>query len=195
MSRYVGEWLPEPIVTEPASDPATHAELSDSLSTAFLVLLETLTPAERAVLLLHDVFAYEYSEVAKVIGRSEANCRQLAVRARQRIEGRKPRFEASIERRWRLAEQFFAAVERRETDGLVKLLADEVTLYGDGGGKPLPFQNRCAAPLLSANIYPDRPTAPCRSYVLASGRGQWSARGGGSWGCGIDRWCCFGRCG
>lgn len=133
--QYVGEWLPEPIVTEPALDPQEHAELSDSLSMAFLVLLERLTPPERAVLLLRDVFGYGFDEIAEIVGKTEANCRQLAVRSRGKVHEEKPRFETSVEKRWTLAEKFFAAVENGDTDGLVRLLADDAVMYGDGGGK------------------------------------------------------------
>lgn len=133
--EYVGEWLPEPIVTDRAADPAEHAELSDSLSMAFLVLLEQLTPAERAVFVLHDVFGYGFDEVSATIEKSEANCRQLAVRARRRVQERRPRFESSVEKRWALAERFFAAVEKGDTDGLTAMLAADVVMYGDGGGK------------------------------------------------------------
>ena len=133
--QYVGEWLPEPIVTDPILDPQEHAELSDSLSMAFLVLLERLTPPERAVLLLRDVFGFGFGEVAQLIDKSEAACRQLAVRAREKVQEGKPRFETSVEKRWALAEKFFAAVEQGDTEGLVDMLAEEVVLYGDGGGK------------------------------------------------------------
>ena len=133
--EYVGEWLPEPIVTDPVLDPQKHAELSDSLSMAFLVLLERLTPPERAVLLLRDVFGFGFDEVAELIDKSEAACRQLAVRAREKVQEGKPRFETSVEKRWALAEKFFAAVENGDTEGLASMLAEEVVLYGDGGGK------------------------------------------------------------
>ena len=133
--EYVGEWLPEPIVTDRAADPALHAELSDSLSMAFLVLLEKLSPSERAVFLLHDVFGFGFDEVAESIGKTEANCRQLAVRARKRIREGQPRFESSVEKRWALAEGFFAAVEAGDVDGLAEMLAADVVMYGDGGGK------------------------------------------------------------
>ena len=133
--EYVGEWLPEPIVTDPVLDPQEHAELSDSLSMAFLVLLERLTPPERAVLLLRDVFGFGFDEVAELIEKSEAACRQLAVRAREKVQEGKPRFETSVEKRWALAERFFAAVEQGDTEGLADMLAAEVVLYGDGGGK------------------------------------------------------------
>jgi RNA polymerase sigma-70 factor (ECF subfamily) len=135
--RYTGSWLPEPLVTDPALDPGQQAETADSLSLAFLVLLESLTPVERAVFLLREVFDYGYDEIADVVGRSEENCRQLAVRARRHVEGRKPRFEASRRRREELARRFFAAVEQGDTEGLLGLLAADVVAYGDGGGKAL----------------------------------------------------------
>ena len=133
--EYVGEWLPEPIVTDRTADPEQHAELSDSLSMAFLVLLERLTPPERAVLLLRDVFGFGFDEVAELIDKSEAACRQLAVRAREKVQDGKPRFETSVEKRWALAERFFAAIEQGDTEGLADMLAEDVVLYGDGGGK------------------------------------------------------------
>lgn len=134
--RYSGQWLPEPLLTDDGrDDPASAVEQSDSLSMAFLLLLERLGPVERAVLLLHDVFGYEHREIAEIIGRSEANCRQIARRARQRVHDGRPRFEASREKRVRLAERFFAAVTDGDVDGLVALLAADVAVYGDGGGK------------------------------------------------------------
>src|SRR5437867_7474493 len=96
---YVGSWLPEPLLTDPGADAAQHAETADSLSLAFLVLLESLTPVERAVFLLREVFGYDYGEIAGILGKNEDNCRQLAVRARRQVEARKPRFEASRRRR------------------------------------------------------------------------------------------------
>jgi RNA polymerase sigma-70 factor (ECF subfamily) len=132
---YVGEWLPEPLLTDDdAVDAAEHAEQADSLSMAFLLLLERLTPVERAVFLLHDVFDYGYDEVAGIVGRTEGNCRQLAVRARRHVDEHKPRFEASREQRDRLAARFFDAVEDGDLEGLVELLAADAVVYGDGGG-------------------------------------------------------------
>jgi RNA polymerase sigma-70 factor (ECF subfamily) len=133
--RYVGQWLPEPLVTDEEADPAAQAEQADSLSMAFLLLLERLTPLERAVFLLHDVFAYGYDEIAAIVGKSEANCRQLASRARRHVESEKPRFEASRRERDALAERFFAAVSEGDVNGLVEMLAADVVVYGDGGGK------------------------------------------------------------
>lgn len=133
---YLGQWLPEPLLTDnQAGDPAAHAEQADSLSMAFLLVLERLNPIERAVFLLHDVFGYGYDEIAAIVGKSEANCRQLAARARSHVKAEKPRFEASREQRDQLATRFFAAVTDGDLDGLVGMLADDVVVYGDGGGK------------------------------------------------------------
>jgi RNA polymerase sigma-70 factor (TIGR02957 family) len=132
---YVGEWLPEPLVTDNSADPARHAEMADSLSLAFLVLLESLSPEQRAVFLLHDVFDYGYGEVAEIVGKSEDNARQLAARARRHVEEQKPRFDASREHREELAHRFFAAAEQGDLGALESLLADDVVLHGDGGGK------------------------------------------------------------
>jgi RNA polymerase sigma-70 factor (ECF subfamily) len=133
---YVGQWLPEPLLTDPAQpDPAAVAEQADALSMAFLLLLERLSPVERAVFLLHDVFGYDYGEIAEIVGKSEANCRQIAARARRHMEAGKPRFEASRRRRDELAARFFAAVAEGDVDALVQTLADDVVVYGDGGGK------------------------------------------------------------
>jgi RNA polymerase sigma-70 factor (ECF subfamily) len=132
---YVGEWLPEPIVTDPAGDPARRAEMADSLSLAFLVLLETLSPEQRAALLLHDVFEYGYDEIAEIVGTSTANARQLATRARRHVDERRPRFEAVREQREELARRFFAAAQDGDLAALEALLAEDVVLHGDGGGK------------------------------------------------------------
>jgi RNA polymerase sigma-70 factor, ECF subfamily len=133
---YVGQWLPEPLLTDDDADldPAFSAEQADSLSLAFLVLLEQLNPVERAVFLLHDVFGYGYDEIARTVDKGEANCRQLATRARRHIEEQKPRFEASREEREQLAARFFAAVSDGSVESLVELLAADVAVYGDGGG-------------------------------------------------------------
>jgi RNA polymerase sigma-70 factor (TIGR02957 family) len=133
--RYVGTWLPEPLVTEPEPAEARHAKTADSLSLAFLVLLESLGPVERAVFLLREVFDYGYDEIAAVVAKSPDNCRQIAVRARRQVQARKPRFEASRRKRQELARRFFEAVQADDTQGLVRLLADDVVVYGDGGGK------------------------------------------------------------
>jgi RNA polymerase sigma-70 factor (TIGR02957 family) len=133
--RYTGEWLPEPLVTDAADDPARQAEMADSLSLAFLVLLESLSPEQRAVLLLRDVFDYGYDEIAQIVGKSEANARQLAARARRHVGERRPRFEISQRKREELADRFFAAAREGDLAGLEALLAHDVELHGDGGGK------------------------------------------------------------
>jgi RNA polymerase sigma-70 factor (TIGR02957 family) len=133
--EYVGEWLPEPIMTDGHDDPARHVEMADSLSLALLVLLESLSPEQRAVLLLHDVFDYQHAQIAQIIGKSQDNVRQLATRARHHIERRRPRFQTTREQRDELARRFFAAAEQGDLSGLEALLAHDVELTGDGGGK------------------------------------------------------------
>lgn len=134
--EYVGEWLPEPVVsTATDSGPAEQAELADSLSVAMMVLLESLSPEQRAVFLLRDVFGYSYEEVATIVDKTEPATRQLAARARKAVEARRPRFEASPEQRQQLADRFFAAVFEGDVDRLEAMLATEVELHGDGGGK------------------------------------------------------------
>jgi RNA polymerase sigma-70 factor (ECF subfamily) len=134
---YLGEWLPEPLLTDDsAPDPARLAEQADSLSMAFLLLLERLTPVERAVFLLHDVFGYDYDEIAGIVGKSQDNCRQLALRARRHVNEQKPRFEASRRKREELAAKFFSAVGQGDMDGLVSMLAADAVVYGDSGGTP-----------------------------------------------------------
>jgi RNA polymerase sigma-70 factor (ECF subfamily) len=132
---YPGEWFPEPVLTDAGSDPVERAEQAESLSWAFLLLLERLGPIERAVFLLHDVFGYGFDEIAGIVGKSAANCRQLAARARRHVEAGRPRFEASRRKRDELADRFFAAVADGDLDDLVGMLADDVAVAGDGGGK------------------------------------------------------------
>jgi RNA polymerase sigma-70 factor (ECF subfamily) len=133
--RYVGDWLPEPLITDDQDDPARQAEMADSLSMAFLTLLERLSPEQRAVFLLREVFDYPYDEIAAIVGKSEENARQLAVRARRHVGEGRARFEASREQQEELADRFFAAVQDGDLDGLEALLAHDVMLQGDGGGK------------------------------------------------------------
>jgi len=132
---YVGEWLPEPLVASSEDDPAREAEMADSLSLAFLVLLESLSPEQRAAYLLRDVFDEPYARIAEIVGTSEQNARQLATRARRHVQERRPRFEASRQQREQLATRFFAAAEEGDLQGLEELLAHDVVLHGDGGGK------------------------------------------------------------
>jgi RNA polymerase sigma-70 factor (TIGR02957 family) len=152
---YVGEWLPEPLVDDGRSDPADHAEVADSLSLAFLVLLESLTPEQRAAFLLREVFDYPYAEIAAIIGTGEDNARQLVARARKHVDERRPRFEASQQRREQLARSFLGAVDNGDLQALEELLAHDVVLHGDGGGRvraiprPVHGQARVARVLLS----------------------------------------------
>src|SRR5256885_13235641 len=188
---YVGEWLPEPLITDGLDDPARHAETADSLSLAMLVLLESLSPEQRAVLLLHDVFDYGHAEIAAIVGKSEDNVRQLASRARRHVEQRRPRFQTTREQRDELAARFFAAVEQGDLAGLEALLAHDVELTGDGGGKapaiarPLRGRNRVARMLIDsvAARIPELSlrlvevnSVPGALYFDAGGRGV--ARGG-----------------
>jgi RNA polymerase sigma-70 factor (ECF subfamily) len=130
---YVGEWLPEPLITE--DDPARKAEMADSVSHAVLVLLESLSPEQRAAFLLREVFEEPYERIAEIVGTSVPNARQLATRARRHVAERRPRFAATREQRDELANRFFKAVEEGDLEGLEQLLAHDVVLHGDGGGK------------------------------------------------------------
>lgn len=133
--EYIGPWLPEPLLTERIPDAADSAVLAESLSLAFLVLLESLSPVERAVYLLRQVFDYEYAEIARIVERSEANCRQMVKRARKHIAARRPRFRVSPEQQERLTYQFIQTCTSGDMEALFTLLAEDVILYSDGGGK------------------------------------------------------------
>jgi RNA polymerase sigma-70 factor, ECF subfamily len=137
--KYVGQWFPEPLITDPYEDPERSAELADSVSMAALLLLERLSPLERAVFVLREVFGFGFPEVASAVGRPEAACRQLAVRARRHMDEGRPRFEADRRERAKLAAQFFGALREGDVDGLRELLAADVQLAGDGGGKAPTF--------------------------------------------------------
>jgi RNA polymerase sigma-70 factor (ECF subfamily) len=129
---YPGEWLPEPLVEDEA---VRHAETADSLSLTFLHLLEKLSPVERAVFLLREVFDYPYDEIARIVGKSADNCRQILARAHAHVSEGRRRFDVSREEREEVARRFLAAWEEGDTDALVELLAADATMYGDGGGK------------------------------------------------------------
>ena len=133
--EYVGQWFPEPLLTDPYQDPERSAELADSVSMAALLLLERLSPLERAVFVLREVFGFGFGEVASAVGRSEAACRQLAVRARRHMDAGRPRFEADRRERDELAARFFDALREGDVDGLRELLAADVQIVADGGGK------------------------------------------------------------
>jgi RNA polymerase sigma-70 factor, ECF subfamily len=145
---YVGPWFPEPLPTDPHTDPYADpersAELADSVSMAALLLLERLTPLERAVFVLREVFGFGFGEIAAAVGRSEAACRQLAVRARRHMDEGRPRFEADRREREQLAARFFDALLDGDIDGLREVLAADVQLLGDGGGK---------APALARSVF------------------------------------------
>ncbi|KRC66026.1 RNA polymerase subunit sigma-24 [Aeromicrobium sp. Root236] len=136
---YVGQWLPEPLLDDPYEDPERAAELADSVSMAALLLLERLSPLERAVFVLREVFGFGFPEVAAAVGRSEAACRQLAARARRHMDGGQARFEADRKERDELAARFFDALLGGDVDGLQELLAADVQMVGDGGGKAPAF--------------------------------------------------------
>jgi RNA polymerase sigma-70 factor, ECF subfamily len=132
---YVGQWLPEPLVTDPYEDPARSAELADSVSMAALLLLERLSPLERAVFVLREVFGFSFPEVASAVGRSEAACRQLAVRARRHMDAGRPRFEADRREQEELTARFLNMLRDGDVDELRELLATDVQMVGDSGGK------------------------------------------------------------
>jgi RNA polymerase sigma-70 factor (ECF subfamily) len=140
--KYVGPWFPEPLLTDPYEDPARSAELADTVSMAALLLLERLTPLERAVFVLREVFGFGFGEIASAVGRSEAACRQLAVRARQHMDAGRPRFEADRKEREELAGRFFDAFRDGDVDGLRELLAADVSMVGDSGGKAPQWSER-----------------------------------------------------
>ena len=133
--EYVGPWFPEPLLSDPYQDPARAVELADSVSMAALLLLERLSPLERAVFVLREVFAFGFDEIATAVGRSEAACRQLLVRARRHMEAGRPRFEADRQERQELATRFFDALKDGDVGALRNLLAADVQFVGDGGGK------------------------------------------------------------
>ena len=133
--QYVGPWFPEPLLSDPYQDPARAVELADSVSMAALLLLERLSALERAVFVLREVFGFGFDEVAVAVERSEGACRQLLVRARRHMEAGRPRFEAAREEREELASRFFAALREGDVAGLRELLAADVSMVGDGGGK------------------------------------------------------------
>jgi RNA polymerase sigma-70 factor (ECF subfamily) len=158
---YVGPWLPEPVLNEPDESfaPAQQAELHESLSIAFLALLEQLTPLERAVFLLREVFDYQYAEIADIVGREEATCRQMFSRARKHIAEHRPRFKPTPEAHRQILDRFLQAVGTGDLGGLMQLLAQDVTMWTDGGGKAR-----------GAATHPLRGREAVAQFVLASTR-------------------------
>jgi RNA polymerase sigma-70 factor (ECF subfamily) len=139
--EYTGVWLPEPIVTDPGDDPFHLIRIDESLSMAFLVLLERLTPIERAVFLLKEVFDYEHQEISPIVGQSEANCRQILRRAKQHVSALRPRFRPAESTRSTLLESFLKATATGEMTELLNLLSEDVVLRSDGGGKAVAVPN------------------------------------------------------
>lgn len=155
--QYVGEWLPEPVVSTAESDPSALPQIDESLSLAFLLLLERLTPVERAVFLLREVFDYEYGDIARIVSQSEVNCRQIFRRARLHLKEMRPRFDASGELKEKLLRQFLEATTRGDMVGLLRLFSDDITVHTDGGGKasallnPIHGRNNSARLIVGAN--------------------------------------------
>ena len=178
---YPGPWLPEPLPTDPLADdpalgdPARVVEQQESISMAFLVLLEQLTPAERAVFLLREVFDYPYADVAAIVEKSEAACRQLFHRARQHIDAHQPRFDALPNQHEAMLNQFLLAVTTGELEPLEQLLAEEVVFQGDGGGKVRgaalqPVHGRMAVARLALGIFKRRPSQTEVAIELFNGQ-------------------------
>jgi RNA polymerase sigma-70 factor, ECF subfamily len=160
--EYVGEWLPEPLLTDPNSDPLRTLKIDESVSMAFLVLLERLTPIERAVFLLHEVFSYKHTEIAEILNQSETNCRQVLRRARQHVGAVGHRFKATVQESTDLLDRFLRATRTGDMEGLITLLARDVVLHSDGGGKAaaLPKQIRGAEKVGRAILHAMQKTVP-----------------------------------
>lgn len=133
--QYVGEWLPEPIVSYKSNEPSELVELADSLAMGFLVMLERLSPIERAVFLLREVFEYDYDEISLIINKNSVNCRQILRRAKQHIDTKRSRFDTSLQQQEQLTRKFIEACELGDLPGLIELLAADITLWSDGGGR------------------------------------------------------------
>lgn len=133
--QYIGPWLPEPILTEPLDDGMNQIELADSLSFAFLMLLECLSPTERAIFLLREVFEYDYAEIASIVNKSVPNCRQIVRRARQHLILRRPTINTEVQRQEKLIEQFLSSWNQGDVHSLIALMAEDITFWGDGGGQ------------------------------------------------------------
>jgi RNA polymerase sigma-70 factor (ECF subfamily) len=163
---YVGPWLPEPLLTQAGADPRVDlprdAELADDLSMAFLLVLERLTPVERAVFLLREAFDYTFAEIAEVVDKNPDNCRQIAARARRHVIAEKPRFEPSAAARASLARRFLTAAREGDMEGLVAMLSEDAVFTGDGGG----VANAFPAPLVGA----DRIAHALRGIFRAAGK-------------------------
>ena len=161
---YPGVWLPEPVATDPL--PEAEAELADSLSLAMLVVLETLSPLERAVFVLHDVFGYRHDEIAQILNRTPPAIRQVAARARRHVQARRSRYDRDVGRRRAATEAFLDACRSGQVDDLLHILADDATLVSDGGGKASaaarPLHGRPAVATFVSRIVAHAPDAKAR---------------------------------
>lgn len=170
--QYVGEWLPEPVITVPGNDPSQVFQIDESLSLAFLVLLERLNPVERAVFLLREVFSYEYSEIAEIVAQKEVNCRQIFRRARVHIKNAQPRFDASHEDKEKLLREFLDATNRGDIEGLLRMFSVDITVHTDGGGKaaatmkPVFGPDKVARLVVGANLKFTPPNAVQRILMI-----------------------------
>lgn len=164
--QYFGQWLPEPLMTKAAAESPAISGIDGSLSMAFLMLLERLTPMERAVFLLREVFDYDYAEVAEMLGQSEANCRQILRRAKQHVTEDRPRFEVSPQEQQRMLQEFLQATSHGDMQGLVALLAKDVVLYTDGGGKASAVPNPIYGPEHVARFFMEAPAKFMPSDVV-----------------------------
>ena len=149
---YVGPWLPEPILGGVPAGIGDAISMTETLTIPFLVLLESLSPVERAVFLLHDVFEYEYAEIAHIVDKSEANCRQMVSRARDHIAARRPRFEVSSAQQQELIQQFIETCVNGDMDGLLALLDKDIVEWSDGGGKVTAARNPIFGPAKVARL-------------------------------------------
>jgi len=172
--EYVGEWLPEPLLQSSKGDPARLVELDESISTAFMVLLESLSPLDRAVFLLHEVFNYTFAEIAVIVDRNPTDCRQIGSRARQRLTQGRPRFEVDPERVEEVVRQFFQACVSDDMSGLLELLAPDVTVITDSGGKVSAVQNTLYGAEKAARLYRGifRKWSPPMIFRIATVNGQ-----------------------
>ncbi|WP_129669741.1 RNA polymerase sigma-70 factor [Phytoactinopolyspora endophytica] len=182
--QYVGPWLPEPLVVSDDADPAHRLETDETVSTAFLVLLETLSPVERAVFLLREVFGYGYDEIASIVEKSEANCRQILARAKRAVDERRPRFDPDLTQQAELSRRFLAAAQEGNMAALTQLLADDVVLVGDGGGKAPAIQKPMQGAVQVMRFMHGLAKQAIRTgmrveHVAANGMQAWQVRGAG----------------
>jgi RNA polymerase sigma-70 factor, ECF subfamily len=164
--QYFGQWLPEPLLTKAAAESPVISEIDGSLSMAFLMLLERLTPIERAVFLLREVFDYDYAEVAEILGQSEVNCRKILSRAKQHVTEDRPRFDASPHEQQTLLQHVLEATSHGDMQGLLALLSKDVVLYTDGGGKATAVPNPVYGAEHVARFFMEAPKKLMPKYVV-----------------------------